>query len=71
MSKEFALSLGALYKGVCVVCGDVGDFGVAEGKDLEGCKEAVEKGQVYCWDHLPKEAIENARKILHKKLSDN
>lgn len=47
------VSLGDIYAGACVVCGERGEWGLASRKGPEGCKEAVQNGKIYCKRDLP------------------
>jgi len=52
-NEYLVVTLGDLYADVCCVCGERGTYGVASQKGPEGCREAVEKGRVYCEEHVP------------------
>jgi hypothetical protein len=51
-SRMLLVALGELFADTCKLCGARGVFGLATRRGVEGCREAVNNGDVYCDSHV-------------------
>lgn len=55
-----AISLGDLYAGACVVCGDRAEWGTSNLNGPDGCRDAIKAGRVFCINHLSEKFVRAA-----------